>query len=175
MDQIIIISAIFVFFAIILLIRTLKRPSIVKKDEELEILELKSVKANNPKEGLEKITSILKLYIKRRYGLNNKLSLDEITKQLKIKDNWRLISICKVIQKDYYTNKRITSKEIEKLKKQVIDTIKTIEINKRRQKEKEKNKETILDKVKNKQAELGEEIRIQKILHSKLKNKDIKP
>lgn len=169
--RIVIISGSLFLLGIIILIRSLKssKRNSEHKIQELELI--RKINTNNAKQEIDVLTKILKQYIKKTTTLNEKLSLNELIKELDKKQEKDLRKVCNSFQEYYYTGKQPTRKTNEKLKKDLILVIKLKERELKRKEITRKQNQTILDKVKTKEEEVKEKIKKQKVNHQKLKQK----
>jgi len=170
----IILSVVLLMLGILLLAIALKKPEhekeryrIKKNQEEIELIN--RIKAENPTQELRELSKITKGYIKKTYRLSDRLSLNELIKELEDKQDQRLKQICERIRGYYYTKNETTKQKNQEIKKELIETIESIEREKKKKELERREKENIVDRIKNKEQEMREQIRIQKIRHSKFK------
>lgn len=171
MNTIIIISFIILISGIIFLVLAIKKSRKNNKNEIPEVTILKKIIEPNPRQELQKMTIVLKQYIKRTYHLTDKFSLNELTAELSKEGEVRLRGICEKIKPYYYTKKNITKKETDNIKEEMIISINETERERIRNELKERRYETPLERIKRREQEIKDRIRIQRIIHSKLGTK----
>ncbi len=177
--SIILLSASLLIVGILLLAIAIKKPGLKKQRIEqkigpVEIEEINKINTTDPTKELQELTRITKKFIKRIYRLSDKLSLNELITELENKQDQRLKKICEKIREHYYKNNKIDSTELAEIRKEIISTINLIELERSQKKLELKQNETLVDKIRNKEFEMKEQIRIQRIKHSRLKRKKIK-
>lgn len=172
-DNTIVISVMLVLAAFALMIKASRISKDPKKDKEKipEVEQLKNLNENDSKKELDQIILILKSYLRRRYNLNTKLSLDELSEEVKKQNENRLEPIFNKLKRKYYAGKEATTAGNKRIKKTLIDTITKIENHHEKERIKKKRNETVFERIQNKEKRIKEEIRVQKMLHSKLKKR----
>lgn len=165
-----IIGGIMILAGLGLIVRLAKEKNkrkIFKKYQEIEIL--KKIKKDTPEEELDEISKIFKSFIKQEYGINEKLSLGEISTELEKRNEQKLNEVCSNIKKYYYLDKKRTFEKNEAIKNKIIGSIKKRRKNKELELKQKEKKATFLERINNQEKELKEKLRIQKSINTKLK------
>ncbi|MEM4330643.1 MAG: hypothetical protein QW273_01385 [Candidatus Pacearchaeota archaeon] len=117
--------------------------SLTKKDETKKIQQI------SLPSDIEEMISFIKKDIKEKYGIDDKLSLEEIRRELeKIKD-YLYVDIVEKLEEYEYLDRELSEAEILNIKKEILE-----EINRKRE-----MKEDFLEELKNKEEEIKEEIK----------------
>lgn len=143
----------------------------------------KKIKSKNPAESiknlenqpipeqLKTITTSVKNYVKKQFNISNKLSLNEISQHLGLIEQPKLQEICEDLKKFHYTEKQPTKKDLQQLTDKLNKTIDEIQQENEKQLLAKQKNQTIIDKLKDREQNLKQNIRVQRIIHSKIKNK----
>ncbi len=167
-NQIVIVAVTLLITGIILLVLAFRKKEETAKEIEIakNPLDIIQQEKNQNKQLIE-LTKFLKKYLKENYKIKETNSLNEIILELEKEDIKEFIEICKDLNEYYYSTKKPTKKDIERLIERLRIEIKFIEIIKKQENLiKEKNK-TFLDRMKEREEKIKKEITDTKINNSK--------
>ncbi|MEM4181937.1 MAG: hypothetical protein QXX68_02160 [Candidatus Pacearchaeota archaeon] len=163
-------SAILLAIGIIFLYLAIKKQKKRKKTFYIKEKDPFLIEGKTTEELLKSFNSAIKYAIKKHYKISEKLSLREIIVELEKKENPFFLDIAKSLEKFYYQQNTLSKQEIIKLKNKFLEELKEKEEIERKENEKKKENMTFIEKILEKEKELKEKTKIEKIRLKKLKN-----
>ncbi|GEM_PF-7039161 len=167
----------YIFAAILLFLGVLFAYLAIKKQKrKRRVFYLKEkspllIEGKTTEELLNSLNSAIKSQIKKYYGISEKLSLKEIIKELEKREKPSFINITKKLEDYFYKESKPTKEKIIKLKKEFLEEVKRKEEIEKKEEERRKEKISFLEKLLEKEKEIREKTKNEKIRLKKLNSK----